>query len=292
MKILGAVPNVSEGKDVKFIQELVDISSNYEKLWVISKNIDDYYNRTMISVAGEPNSVVEYLFELTKVCSSKINLNKHRGSYPRIGAVDVIPLIPITSVSDEEALELANSLGKRIADELTIPVYFYEKSTNRPSRKHINYIRAGEFEKLSERMKQEEWKPDFGPAHPHPTAGTTIVGVREFLITLNFYIDTKNRWMAEQIRREVIIEIPGSVFLDHDDNGYYILTVNASARDINLFDLINTTNKIIEHFECKLYKFEIPTPLTSKILSQSLKSFVKSAPGDIKTIEEYILKEM
>lgn len=290
MKILGAVPNISEGHNQEFIDDLLERINKYENLWFLTKKIDDHYNRTIISIAGKPSSVKDYLFELTKICSENLDLTKHKGTHPRIGAVDVIPLIPITNVTSEEAIEVANELGKKIAEELQIPVYFYEKSTNRPSRKHINYIRKGEFEKLAARMNDEDWKPDYGPSTPHPKAGATIVGVRDFLISLDFITDTKNKWLAQQIKRELLIDLPGSVFLDRDKKGYYEISINISSNLISLNDLFYKVKTVLDHFECNIWKIGVPSPLTSKILTESFENMVGRIQGKIETIEEIIVR--
>lgn len=292
MKLLGAVPNISEGKNKELIDNIVEIAKNYDNIWILRTNMDKYYNRTMISIVGKPSCVENFLFDLTEFCSKNIDLNNHKGEYPRIGAVDVIPLIPIMDVSVEEASEIANNLSKRISNELNIPVYSYEKSANKNNRKHISHIRKGEFESLKRKMKDENWKPDYGVAEPHPKAGATIIGVRDFLINLDFYINSKNRWFAEQIKRELIMEIPGSFFIDKKSDNKYVISVNASANDVNLIDLYYNTRKIIEHFECELEKIEVPSPLTSSILVKAFNQITGSKLENIETIEEVVIKSL
>ncbi|MDK2946002.1 glutamate formimidoyltransferase [Geotoga petraea] len=292
MKLLGAVPNISEGRNKELIDEIVKLAEKYDNIWILSTNMDEYYNRTMLSIAGKPICVENFLFDLTEFCSNNIDLNKHKGEHPRIGAVDVIPLIPIMDVSEKEASEIADRLSKRISNDLNIPIYSYEKSTNKNIRKHISYIRKGGFESLKEKMKDENWKPDYGPDKPHPKSGATIVGVRDFLINLDFYINSKNRWFAEQIRRELIMEIPGSFFLDKKSDKKYVISVNASVNDVNLIDLYFNIRKIIEHFECELEKIEIPTPLTSSILVNAFGQITGSKIENAKTIEEMIIKSL
>jgi glutamate formiminotransferase len=292
MKLLGAVPNISEGRNKELIDKIIKLAEKYDKIWILRTNMDEYYNRTMLSLAGKPSCVENFLFDLTEFCSKNIDLNKHKGEHPRIGAVDVIPLTPIMDVSIEEASKIADTLSKRISNELSIPIYFYEKSTNKNIRKHISYIRKGEFESLKKKMKDENWKPDYGPDKPHPKAGATIVGVRDFLINLDFYINSKNRWFAEQIKRELVMEIPGSFFLDKKSDKKYVISVNASVDDVNLIDLYFNIRKIIEHFECELEKIEIPTPLTSSILVNAFGQITGSKIENAKTIEEMIIKSL
>jgi glutamate formiminotransferase len=292
MKLLGAVPNISEGRNKELIDKIIKLAEKYDKIWILRTNMDEYYNRTMLSLAGKPSCVENFLFDLTEFCSKNIDLNKHKGEHPRIGAVDVIPLTPIMDVSIEEASKIADTLSKRISNELSIPIYSYEKSTNKNIRKHISYIRKGEFESLKKKMKDENWKPDYGPDKPHPKAGATIVGVRDFLINLDFYINSKNRWFAEQIKRELVMEIPGSFFLDKKSDKKYVISVNASVDDVNLIDLYFNIRKIIEHFECELEKIEIPTPLTSSILVNAFGQITDSKIENAKTIEEMIIKSL
>jgi len=292
MKLLGAVPNISEGRNKKIIDDIIKISEKYDNIWILGTKMDEYYNRTMLSLAGKPDCVESFLFELTEYCSKNIDLTKHHGEHPRIGAVDVIPLIPVMDVSVEEANVIAKNLSEKISTELKIPVYSYEKSANKNSRKHISYIRKGEFESLKRKMKDENWKPDFGPAEPHPQAGATIIGVRDFLINLDFYINSKNRWFAEQIKRELVVEIPGSFFIDKKSDKKYVISVNASVDEVNLIDLYYNVRKIIEHFECELEKIDLPTPLTSSILINSFRQITDSEIENASTIEEMIIKSL
>lgn len=292
MKLLGAVPNISEGRNKKIIDDIIKISEKYDNIWILGTKMDEYYNRTMLSLAGKPDCVESFLFELTEYCSKNIDLTKHHGEHPRIGAVDVIPLIPVMDVSVEEANVIAKNLSEKISTELKIPVYSYEKSANKNSRKHISYIRKGEFESLKRKMKDENWKPDFGPAEPHPQAGATIIGVRDFLINLDFYINSKNRWFAEQIKRELVVEIPGSFFIDKKSDKKYVISVNASVDEVNLIDLYYNVRKIIEHFESELEKIDLPTPLTSSILINSFRQITDSEIENASTIEEMIIKSL
>ncbi len=292
MKLLGAVPNISEGRNKELIDNIVKLAEKYDNIWILGTKMDEYYNRTMLSLAGKPSCVENFLFDLTEYCSKNIDLTKHKGEHPRIGAVDVIPLIPVMDVSVEEASKIATNLSNKISKELNIPVYSYEKSANKNSRKHISYIRKGEFESLKRKMKEESWKPDYGTDEPHPKAGATIVGVRDFLINLDFYINSKNKWFAEQIKRELVMEIPGSFFIDKKSDKKYVISVNASVDDVNLIDLYYNVRKIIEHFECELEKIEVPTPLTSAILINSFRQITGSKIENVKTIEEMIIKSL
>jgi len=152
---------------------------------------------------GEPNAVVNALFNMVKKASELIDLTKHHGEHPRMGATDVIPFVPIRNISVKECVELSKTLGERIGNELKIPVFLYEKSATKDYRKNLSNIRKGQFEGFFEKIKKDEWKPDFGPDTVHPTAGVTAVGAREFLIAYNIYLNTNDIKIADKIAKAI-----------------------------------------------------------------------------------------
>ncbi|MDN5342314.1 MAG: glutamate formiminotransferase / 5-formyltetrahydrofolate cyclo-ligase [Oceanotoga sp.] len=293
MKLLGAVPNISEGKDEKLIKKIIDMANEYEKMWVISYKMDEYYNRTLLTVIGKPECVMNYLFKMTEICINEIDMKNHSGAHPAIGSVDVIPIIPITEITNDEAQKMALDLSEKISSKFNIPIFSYENSTDISNKKHINYIRKDGFESLKWRMKTGKLTSDFGPNEPNENAGGCIIGVRSYLITLDFYINSKNRWLAEQIKRELLVEIPGSIFIDKKSDNNFILTLNAKVSDISLLDIYYTSRKVIEHFDCEIEKINIPTPLTSSILIDSFKKIAdNNIEGNLQTIEEFILSKL
>ncbi len=202
-QIIECVPNFSEGRDRAKIDEIVKaIEGCGVQILDIEMNPD--HNRAVLTFIGEPDRVLEAAFCATRKASELIDLTKHKGEHPRIGATDVIPFIPISNISTEECVELAHRLGRRIADELEIPVFLYEAAATRPERENLANIRKGEFEGLSQEIERNPDRyPDFGKPKIHPTAGATVVGVRFPLIAYNINLNTDDVSIAKNIARAI-----------------------------------------------------------------------------------------
>lgn len=198
-KIVECVPNISEGRDTEVIEAVVNEVKKVEGVKLLDVLSNESHNRTVITFIGEPQAVKEAAFALCKKASELIDMEKHKGEHPRIGATDVIPFIPVKDVTMEECVELANELGKQIADKLEIPVYLYEEAARIPERRSLPYIRKGEYEGLKEEITKPERKPDFGQARMHPRAGATVVGARQFLVAFNINLDTSDVKIAKKI---------------------------------------------------------------------------------------------
>lgn len=198
-KIVECVPNFSEGIDKTKIKEIeaAILSVDGVKVLDVDSGIDT--NRTVITFVGSPESVKEAAFLAIKKASEIIDMRKHSGAHPRIGATDVCPFIPVSGVSMDECVELARQLGKRVGSELDIPVYFYEFAATRPERKNLATIRAGEYEGLEKKLKDPAWIPDEGPCRFNPKSGATIIGAREFLIAYNVNLNTRDVKLANKI---------------------------------------------------------------------------------------------
>ncbi|HAA86520.1 MAG TPA: glutamate formimidoyltransferase [Kosmotogaceae bacterium] len=203
MKIIESVPNFSEGRNKTVIDAIVDETRKVANVWLLDRSSDEDHNRSVITLAGEPERIIEALYSMTRKATELIDLTKHSGEHPRMGATDVIPLVPIANVTVEECVELSQTLGKRIGDELGIPVYLYEHSATAPQRKNLSKIRKGEFEGFHSKIRDPEWKPDFGPDDVHPSAGVTAVGCREFLIAFNVNLGTDSIEIANRIAKAV-----------------------------------------------------------------------------------------
>ena len=204
MRLVECIPNFSEGRRDEVIQEIVDAILSVRGVYLLDKEADRDHNRSVITVVGNPESVAEAVFRGAKRASELIDLNKHEGEHPRIGATDVIPFVPISDVSMDDCVELAKKVAKRISDELGIPTYLYEEAATRDDRKNLANIRRGQFEGLREEVKTNpDRRPDFGPSELHPTAGATVVGARAPLIAYNVYLGTNNIDIAKQIARNV-----------------------------------------------------------------------------------------
>ncbi|MBI3951583.1 MAG: glutamate formimidoyltransferase [Acidobacteria bacterium] len=203
-RIVECVPNFSEGRGPEIVNQIVSAIESVKGVVVIDREMDADHHRCVITYVGEPDDVVEAAVRATRKAAELIDLNKHQGEHPRIGATDVIPFIPIRNVSMDECVELARRAGKRIAEELGIPVYLYEQAATRPDRENLANIRKGEFEGLREAMGADpDRAPDFGEPRVHPTAGATVVGARAALIAYNVNLNTNNLDIAKKIARAI-----------------------------------------------------------------------------------------
>jgi glutamate formiminotransferase len=289
LKLIETLPNISEGRNSELIRQIKNLADNFDKVWFISCKSDEYFNRSFISIVGDISEIDSFLYETVKICIEKIDLTKHSGHHPRIGAVDVVPIVPLIGVNFEEANYLVEKLSQKISNDFNLPVYLYEKSARYKERQNINNIRKGEFEFLEKKMKLPEWKPDYGPSKPHPTAGATIIGVRDFLITLDFHINTTDRWLAEQIQQELSLYAPVNVFLIRKQNGKFSISINAKEGEISIYLLYNQVQKVIQHFGCEIERVSLPTPITGKIFLNSFKTLIGNLDGELFTIEEKLL---
>jgi len=201
-KLIECVPNISEGRRREVAESVASAASGPGRK-VIDLSMDPDHNRSVITIVGQPEGILEGALALTKKASELIDLNVHRGEHPRMGAVDVIPFIPVRGVTMEDCISLSLRVGERIAEELHIPVYLYEKSATVESRRNLATIRKGEFEGFAEKIMRPEWRPDFGEAKIHPTAGVVAVGAREFLIAYNVDLATSDLSVAKEIARAV-----------------------------------------------------------------------------------------
>jgi glutamate formiminotransferase/formiminotetrahydrofolate cyclodeaminase len=190
-KIIECVPNFSEGRDLEVIRQITAAIESVEGVSLLNVDPGASTNRTVVTFAGSPDAAVEAAFRGIQKAAELIDMRKQTGAHPRMGATDVCPFIPVNNVSWEEAIECAKKLGKRVGEELEIPVYLYEKAASSPARSNLSIIRAGEYEGFFEKIKEPQWKPDFGPAVFNEKSGATVIGAREFLVAYNANLNTR-----------------------------------------------------------------------------------------------------
>ncbi|MEA1939855.1 MAG: glutamate formimidoyltransferase [Candidatus Caldatribacteriota bacterium] len=200
-QIVECVPNFSEGKDLKKIKKIVATFQDKEGVKLLDYERDKDYNRSVVTVIGEPDEVKRAVIEAIGVAIEIIDMRKHKGQHPRMGAVDVIPFIPIKNFTIKEAISLSKEVAKIVSEKYKLPVFLYEKSATFPKRENLSKIRKGEFEGMAEKIRQHEWNPDYGPLEIHPTAGVTAIGARKPLIAYNINLDTNNLEIADKIAR-------------------------------------------------------------------------------------------
>ncbi|MBV9618368.1 MAG: glutamate formimidoyltransferase [Verrucomicrobia bacterium] len=202
-KLIECVPNFSEGRDENVIRQITDAIKSTDGVSLLDVDPGATTNRTVVTLVGSPDAAVEAAFRGIKKAAELIDMRKHKGAHPRMGATDVCPFIPVSNVSWEEAIECANKLGKRVGEELAIPVYLYERAAKDKSRSNLAVIRSGEYEGFAEKIKKPEWKPDFGPAKFNEKAGATVIGAREFLVAYNANLNTKSVRRANSVAFDV-----------------------------------------------------------------------------------------
>ena len=202
-KIMECVPNFSEGRDKNKVEHIVEAFRAKKDVKLLDYSSDEDHNRTVVTVIGEPEALGDAMVVAARRAAEVIDMTKHQGQHPRMGAVDVVPFIPVHGCTIEEADTVAKSVAKRMGEGLGIPCFLYEKSASAPHRANLADIRKGQFEGMPEKMEKPEWKPDFGPEHIHPTAGVSAVGARMPLVAFNINLDTNNLDIATAIAKKV-----------------------------------------------------------------------------------------
>ncbi|SHK47947.1 glutamate formimidoyltransferase [Paramaledivibacter caminithermalis] len=241
-KIVECVPNFSEGRDLEKIEKIVSPFRGKEGVKLLNYEADKDYNRVVVTVMGEPEAVKNAVVEAVGVASEVIDMTKHEGQHSRMGATDVVPFIPIKNMSMTEAIEIAKETGKEIAEKYNIPVFLYEKAATKPERENLAKVRKGQFEGMPEKLKNPEWKPDFGEAKIHPTAGVTAVGARMPLVAYNIDLDTDNIEIANKIARAI----------RHSGGGYRF--IKAGGVEIPERGITQVTMNLTDYTKTAIYR--------------------------------------
>ena len=260
MQLIECVPNFSEGNDIVIIKQITDEIEKIEGVRLLNVDPGKATNRTVVTFVGEPAQVIEAAYQAIKKAGELIDMSKHKGEHPRMGATDVCPLIPIANISMEETAVFAQQLAKRVGDVLQIPVYLYEAAQSNPARNNLSVIRAGEYEGFFKKIKLPEWKPDFGPQEFDAKRGGTVIGARDFLVAYNINLNTTSTRRANAIAFDIReagrnIEVngqkinqPGSLKFVKAI-GWYIDEYGVAQISINLTN-INKTPVHIAFDEC------------------------------------------
>jgi glutamate formiminotransferase/formiminotetrahydrofolate cyclodeaminase len=202
-RLIECVPNFSEGTDMGIIRQITDEIERIEGVRLLNVDPGKATNRTVVTFVGSPEAVIAAAFEAIRKAGELIDMSKHKGEHPRMGATDVCPLIPISGVSMEETVNFAKKLAERVGNELGIPVYLYEYAQSDKSRNNLSVIRAGEYEGFAAKIKLPEWKPDFGPAVFDAKRGATVIGARDFLVAYNVNLNTTSVRRANAVAFDV-----------------------------------------------------------------------------------------
>ncbi|HEP1455685.1 glutamate formiminotransferase [Streptococcus pyogenes] len=200
-KIVECIPNFSEGQNQAVIDGLVATAKSIPGVTLLDYSSDASHNRSVFTLVGDDQSIQEAAFQLVKYASENIDMTKHHGEHPRMGATDVCPFVPIKDITTQECVEISKQVAERINRELGIPIFLYEDSATRPERQNLAKVRKGQFEGMPEKLLEEDWAPDYGDRKIHPTAGVTAVGARMPLVAFNVNLDTDNIDIAHKIAK-------------------------------------------------------------------------------------------
>ena len=213
MAIIECVPNVSEGRDPERVDGLAETIRRTPGVRLLDYSADASHHRAVYTLAGDASSLKAAVLALYEAVIGAVDLRDHRGEHPRLGAVDVVPFVPIAGVTMDECVQLARDVGAEVAARFDLPVFLYEEAATSPARRNLEDIRRGEFEGLPEKLAQPQWAPDFGPARPHPTAGATVIGARMPLIAYNINLATDRLDVAKKIAAAIRFSSGGLRFV-------------------------------------------------------------------------------
>lgn len=253
-RIVECVPNFSEGRDLEKIEKIVESFRAKKGVKLLDYSNDEAHNRCVVTVVGEPEPLKAAIVEAIGKAVELIDLTKHEGQHPRMGAVDVIPFIPIKNVTVEEADVLAKETAKEASEKFGLPFFLYEKSASAPHRENLAKVRKGQFEGMKEKMEDDMWKPDFGPETIHPTAGVTAIGARMPLVAYNIKLDTNNLEIANKISKQIRHLSGGfryckAIGIDLEDRG--IVEVSMNLTDYTKTSVYRAFETV--KMECKRY---------------------------------------
>jgi glutamate formiminotransferase / 5-formyltetrahydrofolate cyclo-ligase len=234
MSIIESIPNVSEGRRAEVVERLASAVRERPGVRLLDYSSDASHNRSVITMVGEAPALKSAILALFQVALETIDLRTHKGEHPRIGAVDVVPFVPIEGVTMADCVTLAREVGAAVAERFHLPIFLYEDASDNPLRKNLEDIRRGEFEGLSAKMASPGWTPDFGPSSPHPSAGASVIGARMPLIAYNINLDTDRLEVAKKI----------AAAIRHSSGGLrYVKAMAVKVDDRNLAQVsINLTN--------------------------------------------------
>lgn len=237
-KIVECVPNFSEGRDREKIERIAGSFRGRDGVRLLDYSADRDHNRMVVTAVGEPDAMKAAVLDAIGVAIETIDLTSHSGGHPRIGAADVVPFIPVRGMTMDEAVELSREVAREAADRFDLPVYLYERSATAPHRENLADVRRGQFEGLAVKMASPEWKPDFGPDRPHPTAGASVIGARQFLIAYNVNLNTDRLDIAKAIARKV--RYSGGGLRCCKAMGVYLAEKGIAQVSMNLTDYMQT----------------------------------------------------
>lgn len=279
-KLVECVPNFSEGRNKKVIDAIFNAAKKVSGVKVFELEFDRSHNRCLFTIVGSPEKVLSSVWESIKAATKLIDMEKHKGEHPRIGATDVVPFVPIAGVTIKECVSLAKKLGQKVAKELSIPVYLYEAAATRPERVNLADVRKGEYEGLKKEIETPERKPDFGPSKMHPTAGAMVVGARKYLVAFNVNLDTKDISIGKKIAakiRERDGGLSGVKALGFNVGGYAQVSMNlVDFEKTNFDEAYRAVEKWARVFKVKIKSSEIYGMIPLESVARAVKTTFKA----------------
>lgn len=293
--IFECIPNISEGRDISIVAKCVDAVKNTEGITLMNYSSDINHNRSVITFMGDAQAIENAAVALCKKTTELIDLRKHSGEHPRVGALDVLPVVPLRNASVEDAVELSKKIAKRLFDRCGVPTYLYEESATAPHRKNLADIRRGGFEGLEDKTKIAEWLPDFGEKF-HPSAGVTVVGARFFLIAYNFDLKTDDVNIAKSIAKKIRQSNGGleavkalGVMLESEKRAQ--VTVNLTDyRKTPLWKLTEEVRRLASEYGTEVESAELIGLIPMRALTESAGYYlgIRDFDPETRVIEEFL----
>jgi glutamate formiminotransferase len=281
MAVIECVPNVSEGRRTDLIQRLADSLRAVPGLSVLDVQSDAAHNRSVFTLAGDAEALAAGIPRLFEGAIAAIDLRSHKGEHPRLGAVDVVPFIPIEGVTMEACVQLAKRVAADVASRFSLPVYLYEEASSNPARKNLEDIRRGEFEGLAAKLAQPAWAPDYGPATAHQTAGATVIGARMPLIAYNINLATNRLDVAKKIAAAVRMSSGGlryvkAMGIPLEDRGIVQVSMNLTNYEKTpIFRVFDLVKREAERYGVQVLESEIVGLVPAAALRQSVEYYLQ-----------------
>ncbi|MGM0414831.1 MAG: glutamate formimidoyltransferase [Bacillota bacterium] len=296
-KLVETVPNFSEGRDQDKIDAIVKPFQETDGVKLLDASADKDHNRLVVTAIGTPEAVEKAIYDSTKIAIDEINMEKHEGEHPRMGAVDVIPFTPVKNIEMEETKELADSVAQKLSDDFNLPIFMYEESAKNEKRRNLAKIRKGQYEGMKEKIKESEWKPDYGPSEIHSTAGATAVGARMPLVAFNINLDTDKKEIADKIARKIRHSGGGlryckAIGIDLKDKGIAQVSMNmTNFKGTSLYQVMEMVKFEAERFGVNVIGSELIGLLPSEALFDVAEYYLKLDDFELDQIIENRLLE-
>ena len=281
MAIIESVPNISEGRNAELIQSIADALHAVPGLRVLDVQSDAAHNRSVVTLAGGREPIKQGVLKLYDEATKAIDLQTHRGEHPRLGAVDVCPFIPIEGTNMADCVALAKEVGAEVAARFNLPVFLYEEAASTPARRNLEDIRRGEFEGLATKLQQPEWKPDYGPGAPHPSAGATVIGARMPLIAYNINLATDRLDVAKKIATAIRMSSGGFRFVKAmgialEDRGLVQVSMNlTNFEKTPIFRVFEVVKREAARYGVAVLESEIVGLVPSAALTQAAEFYLQ-----------------